>query len=98
MARPLRRGLDAGFKADPIVITIMARQAGRTETVPVAKVSNKASVSMTYNFGVVGAESDSETRTKTDDATASVEIAEAPELPKASLAKTSKVRMKTATR
>ena len=85
-------GLDAGFKADPIVITIMARQAGGTETVPVAKVSNKASVSMTYNFGVVGAESDSETRTKTDDATASVEIAEAPELPKASLAKTSKVK------
>ena len=85
-------GLDAGFKADPIVITIMARQAGGTETVPVAKVSNEASVSMTYNFGIVGAESESETRTKTDDATASVEIAEAPELPKASLAKTSKVK------
>ena len=85
-------GLDAGFKAEPIVITIMARQAGGAGTVPVAKVENTASVSMTYNFGVVGAESDSETRTKTDDATASVEIAEAPELPKASLAKTSKVK------
>ena len=70
----------------------MARQAGGAGTVPVAKVENTASVSMTYNFGVVGAESDSETRTKTDDATASVEIAEAPELPKASLAKTSKVK------
>ena len=84
--------LDAGFTAEDVVLTVKARQpVDSEETVPVAKIGNTASISMTYDFGTIGAEDQGETKTKTDSANASVDVEEAPELPKASITKSAAV-------
>ncbi len=88
-------GLEAGFTAGDVVLTVKARQPVDDETtVPVAKVGNTASISMTYDFGVIGADIEDEdaTKTKTDSASADVEIEEEQTLPRASIEKTSQVQ------
>ena len=88
-----KQGLDAGFTAGDVVLTVRARQpVDNAETVPVAKIGNEASISMTYDFGQIGADDDEATRTKKDSATADVEVAEEPALPKVSIKKTAQVQ------
>ena len=85
--------LDAGFTAGEVVLTVKARQPVDNEnTVPVAKIGNTASISMTYDFGIIGAEAEGATKTKSDSATAEVTIDEAPALPQVSITKTSQVQ------
>ena len=83
--------LDAGFTAGDVVLTVKARQPVDSEaTIPVAEIGNTASISMTYDFGIIGAEAES--KTKTESASASVEVDEAPALPKASITKSAAVQ------
>ncbi len=85
--------LDAGFTAGEVVLTVKARQPVDDEkTVPVAKIGNTASISMTYDFGTIGAQAESGTKTKSDSASAEVTIDEAPALPQVSITKTSQVQ------
>ena len=85
--------LDAGFTAGNVILTVKARQPVDSEaTIPVAKIGNTASISMTYDFGIIGAEEDGATKTKRDSASASVEVDEAPALPKASITKSAAVQ------
>lgn len=82
--------LDAGFTAEDVVLTVKARQpVDSKETVPVTEIGNTASISMTYDFGIIGAEAES--KTKSESASASVEVDEAPALPKASITKSAAV-------
>ena len=84
--------LDAGFTAGDVILTVKARQPVDSEaTIPVAKIGNTASISMTYDFGTIGAEEDGATKTKSDSASASVEVDKAPALPKASITKSAAV-------
>ena len=85
--------LDAGFTAGEVVLTVKARQpVDDANTVPVAKIGNTASISMTYDFGTIGAQVGSGTKTKSDSASAEVTIDEAPALPQVSITKTSQVQ------
>ena len=71
--------LDAGFTAGDVVLTVKARQPVDSEaTVPVAKIGNTASISMTYDFGSIGAEAEGATKTKSDSASADVKSMKRP--------------------
>ena len=85
--------LDAGFKADPVVLNVKARQSDDDKsTVPVKTIGNTASIEMTYDFGIMGAQDTTATRTKDASASASTTVKDEPALPRVSIKKTSQVQ------
>lgn len=85
--------LDAGFKAGDVVLNVKARQPDDVETtVPVKTIGNTASIEMTYDFGTMGAQDTTATRTKDASASASTDVADEPALPRVSIEKTSQVQ------
>ena len=68
--------LDAGFKAGDVVLNVKARQPDDVgTTVPVKTIGNTASIEMTYDFGIMGAQDTTATRTKDASASASTHVA-----------------------
>ena len=72
-----------------------SRPVSRTMTrapSPVKTIGNTASIEMTYDFGIMGAQDTTATRTKDASASASTTVKDEPALPRVSIKKTSQVQ------